>query len=631
MATMTKFQILEKIGEGGMGAVYKGRLYNDSGFEKIVAAKKIFRDSSKPLSREIFKEAEVLSKLNHQNICGVIDIREEEDSAYILMELIDGPTLSEVLQLGIQKGYCFTEEFLRSIAKQILKGLQHAHSLNNGNTSVLHRDLSPHNVMINSQGVVKILDFGLAKIENRELSQTAQSIYGKIRYCAPEIFLGNAHSIRSDLYALGLILYELSICAKVFDGVSEAQIMFQIQNSNLNFESLNQRGYSDDLNKFIELLAAKEANGRPLDATEALAFMQGRLSTSGAVSEDVLIQEIEKLKMISIEKTKTLFSQVKIKPKQSIRPWSVNVLISAIVLVIIFVIGTNYSKFKKAEQIVIKVISEGREIELSSPVESEGLHTVGADTGYSMDMSSCLFSTSKLLSFPSLLFDGDVESKLKSFNMNHTPNFFLSAVNQNFKNTDNFFEILKKNCNHNETFKLASTMYEDFRNKTQLATKESFADFKSLREYLEPKVLFTEKKWENVFKASSEYLSANEKIRLEQQLESLKVFDIKILTGFNVINIDEQIFPENVAECRLLLDTYWVKSVFADIQSVDNTQNFSVILVPFPVGAEMSKYGKNFIEFKDNYKLENSQFKKKGVCVYERKKGEVMESSLRRF
>lgn len=626
---MTKFEIIEKIGQGGMGEVYKGRLYNENGFDKTVAAKKIIGLTTEALPREILKEAEVLSKLNHPNICEALDIREEGGALYILMEFIDGPTLSDVLELGIQKGYHFSEEFIWIIAKQILKGLEHAHGINDGKSSILHRDLSPHNVMINSQGTVKILDFGLARIENREVSRTQKSTYGKIRYCAPEIFNGEVHSVKSDLYALGLILYELCLGVKVFDGVSEAQIMSQIQNSTLNYDVLVTRGYSIGLKDFIWPLVAPKVADRFISASAALKALTERAMPSAGNAEGIVSLELQKLKTAGVEKTKTYVSPLKKKPNVSNRKWLLFSFSSLLLIGGVAARGLFSSSGRG--QIQIKVVSEGKELELAPSIDAHEKQTVGGETGFYMAPTGCLYGATSILNFPSLLLDVEIETKLKSLNMNQSPDSFLALENQTFANLETFYELLKKNCGHNESFNVSAVMYEDLRVKTHLASRESFTSYMNLRHYLEPKVLFTEKKWGDLFKARSEIITPEKYARLEQQLKLLKIFDVKIIAGFSILNIDEAIFPKSVEECRLLLDTYWVKSIISNKTSKPSIQDFSVILTPFPLVAEISTYGKNFIEFKDNNKLENSIFKKNGICVYQRINGEVMESSLRRL
>lgn len=623
---MTKFEIIEKIGQGGMGEVYKGRLFNDDAFEKIVAAKKVIGISASQ-SREILKEAQVLSKLNHPNICSVLDIREEGKDLFILMEFIDGLTLSDILELGIQKGYRFSEEFIWNIAKQVLKGLEHAHGLNDSSSSILHRDLSPHNIMINSQGVAKILDFGMAKVENLEVTRAQKSTYGKIRYCAPEIFNGEEHSIKSDIYALGLILYELCLCVKVFDGLSEVQIISQIQSSELNIDLLTSRSYSDDLRNFIASLAAPNFSNRYLDAGVALNNLGKNTNLSTRDADDIVSLELKKLKSAVIEKTKTIAFPIR-KKKISLATNRLTIgLVSFLLLSVVIAYGYYWSAAN--DHIQIRVISEGKEVVLAPAESSEGHQIVGGETGFNMAPHACLYAATTILSFPSLIFDSDIENKLRKLNMNYTPNSFLTFVSKSFTNQAKFYELLKINCGHNETFKLSASMYEDLGEKVLSASKENFDSFQDLKRYLEPKVLFTEAKWNDLFKATSEYLNPQQLARLEQQLKSVKLFNIKSIAGFSILNLDDQIFPKSAEECRLLLDSYWVNRVFANKESQNYINRFSAILTPFPLGAEIKSYGKRFLEFTDNNQIENSQFKKKGICIYQRIKGGVMESSLR--
>jgi serine/threonine-protein kinase len=198
MAITTEFEVLSKIGQGGMGEIFKARLFNSHGFEKIVAAKKVIGAYSAENMASLLVEAKILAKLNHPNICSVVDLREYQDSLFIVMELIEGVNLSEVQATAMQNGYIFSEDFVWQLANQALRGLAHAHKFNNEQNPILHRDLSPHNIMINTVGQTKILDFGVARIENLEGTSEAISTYGKIRYCAPEILNGGVQSTSSS-------------------------------------------------------------------------------------------------------------------------------------------------------------------------------------------------------------------------------------------------------------------------------------------------------------------------------------------------------------------------------------------------------------------------------------------------
>ncbi|MGZ3769332.1 MAG: protein kinase domain-containing protein [Bdellovibrio sp.] len=624
---MSKFEIIGKIAHGGMGEVYKARLFNDYGFEKIVAAKKIIAPKNFDIPGEILREAEILSKLNHLNICAVLDIRELDGVLYLLMEFVQGSSVIELLELSIQKGYRFSEEFLWVLAIEVLKGLDHAHTYNDSESSVIHRDLSPHNLMISEQGQIKIIDFGISKIENEDVTFSDKSTYGKLRYCAPEIFDGKKHSVRSDLYSLGLILFELVNDLKIFDGLNEAQVIGQIQKSEIDFAQIQKRGYSSGLQDFISRLSAFQIGERFESAERALNFVELQNNSTMNNRSDVILKELKNLKESTIERTKTVPTSLKRKKtKLKVR---FNGLYSLLLLGIVLITGVGYRILAPKNDIQIRVISEGQEVSLVEKDANNEHTSVGGELGFYLNPSACDFVSQSILSFPALLFDVEIEKKLAMFNMKHTPNSFLSTVIQNFANQKYIFSMLKSNCEHNAFFKSAALIYEDLEKSLPQFSSTNYPNFADLRKEIEPRVLFNESKWSSFFSANTSGLDEGQKKRIANQIESIEVSDIEVVTGLILLQVSQDIFPNGLEECRTVLDNYWVRILFQSTIRDELKQNMAVILAPFPLGAEIASYGKDFIEFKDLNKRENSLFKTKGVCIYRRVKGEVVESSLR--
>jgi len=230
--TLAHYEILEKIGSGGMGDVYKAR---DVRLDRTVAVKILperFADSAE--RRERFnREARAISQLNHPHICTLYDVGAEDDVDYLVMEYIEGDTLAERLK----KGALPLEKALE-YGIQIADGLDNAHR-----ARIVHRDLKPGNVMLTSSGV-KLLDFGLAKpirgddgaiesearTEQRDITEE-HAVLGTLRYMAPEQLEQKPVDARTDIFALGAVLYEMVTGRKAFEGGSQASLMSAILTS----------------------------------------------------------------------------------------------------------------------------------------------------------------------------------------------------------------------------------------------------------------------------------------------------------------------------------------------------------------------------------------------------------------
>ncbi len=206
-----KYEIVGTLGRGAMGTVYDGR---DPVIERRVAIKTIplnsaAEDAEAAAELARFKrEAQAAGRLQHPNIVGVYDYGETEAVAYIVMEFVDGTSLKALLDRGERMA---PPEVAR-IMQQVLAALQYSHE-----RGVVHRDIKPANVMLTSAGMVKIADFGIARIESSSLTQ-AGTIMGTPAYMSPEQFMGQTVDARTDIYSAGVLLYQLLTGERPFEG-----------------------------------------------------------------------------------------------------------------------------------------------------------------------------------------------------------------------------------------------------------------------------------------------------------------------------------------------------------------------------------------------------------------------------
>jgi serine/threonine protein kinase len=190
-----QYKILSELGAGGMGIVYHGV---DVMLEREVAIKKLRSEFSRTpdIAERFRREAKIQARLNHPNIAHLYSFFKDGDSFYIVMEFVDGTPFSKILPLPWQQALVM---FL-----EILEGLEYAHSL-----GVLHRDLKPDNIMAGPRGEVKIMDFGIAHVLGSVRQTREQSLVGTLQYICPELINSKEIGPRSDIYSLGILLFEI--------------------------------------------------------------------------------------------------------------------------------------------------------------------------------------------------------------------------------------------------------------------------------------------------------------------------------------------------------------------------------------------------------------------------------------
>ena len=211
-----RYEILEVIGTGGMAVVYKARCHR---LNRLVAIK-ILKDENledEDFLRRFHAEGQAVGMLSHPNIVSVYDVSTSGDADYIVMELIDGISLKQYMEM---KGVLNWKETLH-FATQIAKALEHAHS-----RGLVHRDIKPHNVMVLKNGSVRVTDFGIARVMSNSNTLTKETL-GSVHYISPEQAKGGQVDNRSDLYSLGVVMYEMITGRTPFDGESPVSVAIQ--------------------------------------------------------------------------------------------------------------------------------------------------------------------------------------------------------------------------------------------------------------------------------------------------------------------------------------------------------------------------------------------------------------------
>ena len=209
-----RYQLLVAVARGGMGQVWLGRLKGARGFSKLVAVKTLLPDQNEHdrLEAMLAEEARLASLIQHPNVVHTIELGEHEGLLYLVMEWVDGEPLGFLLERAKQRGGMPIGVAV-ALANQVLAGLHAAHEAadDSGPLGVVHRDVSPHNILVTYDGVAKLLDFGIAKATHQSTSNTETGeIKGKFSYMAPEQILGAELDRRCDIFAAGIVLYLLA-------------------------------------------------------------------------------------------------------------------------------------------------------------------------------------------------------------------------------------------------------------------------------------------------------------------------------------------------------------------------------------------------------------------------------------
>lgn len=261
-----RYELIEKIGEGGMAIVYKAR---DNKLSRLVAVKILKKEfaNNKDISDKFKKEATAVANFSDANIVNVLDVGHEEEGNidYFVMEYVNGKTLKELIVENGKLNYTVAI----SIGIQIAKALECAHRNN-----IIHRDVKPQNILVTESGLVKVTDFGIAKSSTSATITNTTTIMGSAHYLSPEQAKGTFIDLRSDIYSLGIVLYEMVTGVLPFDGESPVTIALKhIQSEPVEPKKYNE-AIPDGLNNLIMKAISKESINRYQNCRELINDLQ---------------------------------------------------------------------------------------------------------------------------------------------------------------------------------------------------------------------------------------------------------------------------------------------------------------------------------------------------------------------
>lgn len=224
----------ERVGQGGMAEIFRAQTSGPSGFAKEVAIKRILShlSNNEDFVNQFLDEARISGSLNHPNIVQIYDVSQVGENYYIAMEFINGRHLGQVIRRIAEQNAFIPTQVAVGIINEVAKALAFAHEARDPDGSplhIIHRDISPQNIMISYHGAVKLTDFGIAKAANKIHQTTAGVIKGKFSYLAPEQLIGHPASPQSDLFALGIAFWETLTRRRLFQGQSDIETIQMVQ------------------------------------------------------------------------------------------------------------------------------------------------------------------------------------------------------------------------------------------------------------------------------------------------------------------------------------------------------------------------------------------------------------------
>jgi serine/threonine protein kinase len=273
-----KYYLHERLAVGGMAEIFKAKMYGVDGFEKNMVVKQILPQYSrnKDFIQMFIDEAKITVSLSHGNIVPVFELGEIKGIYYIAMEQVDGKSLGEVMDAGLDQDLRLSIPHALFICSEMLAGLDYAHRKTDDQDrplGIVHRDISPQNILISYEGEVKIVDFGIARAATKVHETQAGVIKGKFGYMSPEQALGRDVDGRSDVFAAGILLFEMLTLERLFQGTTDGVTLDRVKRADVPTPSRT----NPRLPPKLDAIVFKALARRPED----------RYQTAGEMRQDV--------------------------------------------------------------------------------------------------------------------------------------------------------------------------------------------------------------------------------------------------------------------------------------------------------------------------------------------------------
>ncbi len=278
-APFGKYILLNKIALGGMAEIFRAKTIGAEGFEKEVVIKRILPHftEDEAFVTMFIDEAKVSAKLNHRNIVQIYDFDKQDDTYYIAMEYVEGKDLKRLMDTGVKTEHPLNVGQIATIMMGACEGLHHAHTKTDRGQplNIIHRDVSPHNIMVSYNGDVKVMDFGIAKAAARSTKTRAGTVKGKCAYMSPEQARGKNLDPRSDLFALGVIMWEALTHRRLFAGDSDFETLSNVLKAEVPPPSSLNDEVPPEIDEIVLKALEKDRDNRFKDCKAMLQALQG--------------------------------------------------------------------------------------------------------------------------------------------------------------------------------------------------------------------------------------------------------------------------------------------------------------------------------------------------------------------
>ncbi|MBK07524.1 MAG: hypothetical protein CL920_19350 [Deltaproteobacteria bacterium] len=281
-----KYTLLKKIAVGGMAEIHLSEQSGPGGFKKQLVIKRILPHlvNDEKFLQMFQDEARVAAMMNHPNIVQIFDLGQEDSNFYIAMEYVSGFNLRSIIQQSNNHGMWLAPEYIAKIGSQIAEGLEYAHNFcdpNGNHLNLIHRDVSPQNIILSKQGIIKIVDFGIAKAKSNVQETQAGVIKGKLAYMSPEQVKGQTLDRRSDLFSLGIVMFELATHQRPFHGKTDIDMLRAILEIGPQPIDHLRPDFPHELNRIITRCLSKDRDNRYQSAREVQWDLENFLQSWG--------------------------------------------------------------------------------------------------------------------------------------------------------------------------------------------------------------------------------------------------------------------------------------------------------------------------------------------------------------
>lgn len=281
-----KYLLLERVNVGGMAEVFKAKAFGVEGFERLVALKRILPSiaEDQEFITMFIDEAKISVQLTHANIASIFDLGKVADSYFIAMEFVRGKDMRAIFDRLGKRGQSVPVSMASYVVMKVCEGLDYAHNKRDSTgreLSLVHRDVSPQNILVSYDGEIKLIDFGIAKAANKAGKTQAGILKGKFGYMSPEQVRGLPLDRRSDVFAVGICLYELLTGERLFVGESDFSTLEKVRNVEIMPPSTYNRKIPEELEQIVLKALAKDVEDRYQTAMDLHDDLQSFMYTSG--------------------------------------------------------------------------------------------------------------------------------------------------------------------------------------------------------------------------------------------------------------------------------------------------------------------------------------------------------------